>query len=219
MNTLPMHNSALKNDHDSVIWLKLDKHFFKTHDDRYIVAIYIPPENSPVYNVTDVDLFRKLEIEIGLYLQRGEVYLIGDLNSRIGKKQDYVINNSSRVDIENNVTCIDQPQRRLSADIISNRFGDCLLDLCKAVNICIVNGRLFENTNRMTFFTAYSESLVVYVVTSHQNFHSFSDLKVHDSNEFSNHAPLSFSLKIGTQWSAKRILIYENRRAKLRMLL
>ena len=158
--------------------------------------------------MTDVDLFRKLEIEIGLYLQRAEVYLIGDLNSRIGKKQDYVINDSSRVDIENNVTCIDQPQRRLSADVISNRFGDCLFDLCKAVNICLVNGLLFENTDKKTCFTANGESFVDYVVTSHQNFHSFSDLKVHDFNQFSNHALLSFSLKIGTQRSGQTDAAY-----------
>ena len=115
-----------------------------------------------MYNVTDVDLFRKLEIEIGLNLHRGEVYFIKDLNSRIGKKQDYPINDSSsRVDIENNVMCMDQPQRRLSADVISNRFGDCLLDLCKAVNICIVNGRLFKNTHVLIIWPALRQMVKV----------------------------------------------------------
>ena len=68
----------IKNDHDSIVWLKLDKNFFQVQNDRYIVAAYIPPEKSPVYNLSDVHLFRKLETEIGHFSQSGEVYLISD---------------------------------------------------------------------------------------------------------------------------------------------
>lgn len=71
------------------MWIKLEKSYFKIikkNKHRYIVATYIPPENSPVYNVYDVDLFRKLEIELDLDSQKRDVYLAGDLNSRTGGK-------------------------------------------------------------------------------------------------------------------------------------
>ena len=48
---------------------------------------------------------------------------------------------------------IDTPIRRLSMDSVSNKFGDCLLDLCKATELRIGNGRLFENTEKMTCYT------------------------------------------------------------------
>lgn len=83
----------MKNDLDTLIWFKLEKSFFKTVNDRYVLVAYIPPENSPVYNILDIDLFSKIETEINSYSEIGEVYLIGDLNARTGKKPDYIINN------------------------------------------------------------------------------------------------------------------------------
>ena len=153
-----------------------------------------------MYNVYDVDLFRKLETEIGLYSQKGDVYLIGDLNSRTGGKKDFIVDDSELLDFEDTFS-IDTPMRRCSLDRGSNRFGDCLLDLCKSLNIKILNGRLFLNTDKMTCFTANGESVVDYVVTSQNKFTSISDMQVHDFNEFSIHAPIIFSLKIGTERS------------------
>ena len=133
-----------------------------------------------------MDLFRKLETEIGQFSQSGGVYLIGNLNSRTGKKQDFILNESFIFYIDDNSLEPDTPIRRRSAVIISNKFGDCLLDLCKAVNIRIVNGRLFDNTDKMTCCTPNGESVVDYVVTSQENFKSISYMQVHDFNEFSN---------------------------------
>ena len=62
----------------------------------------------------------------------------------------------------------------------------------------------------MTCYTSNGESVVDYVVTSQQNFSEFCDFKIHDFNEFSNHAAISFSLKISTQRSGKADPIYKN---------
>ena len=66
----------------------------------------------------------------------------------------------------------------------------------------ILNGRLFENTDKMTCFTANGESLIDYVLSSERNFCDISDMKVFDFNDFSNHAPISINLKIGTERSS-----------------
>ena len=61
----------------------------------------------------------------------------------------------------------------------------------------------------MTCYTANGESVVDYVVTSLQNFEHFSDMRVQNFNEFSNHAPISFSLKINTVQSSTADPIYK----------
>ena len=58
---------------------------FVQKNNRYIVAAYIPPENSPLHDIYDINLFQKLETETSYFSQFGEIYLIGDLNCRVGK--------------------------------------------------------------------------------------------------------------------------------------
>ena len=82
-----------------------------------------------------------------------------------------------------------------------NRFGDHLLDLCKATEMRIVNGRIFPNTDKMTCFTHNGESVVDYLITCENNFSSLSSMIVHEYNEFSNHAPISFSFNVGNERS------------------
>ena len=85
---------------------------------------------------------------------------------------------------------LDMPMRRHSADNVYSRFGDSLLDLCKSVEFQIVNGRLFTDTHKITCYTANGESVVDCVVTSLQYFEHFSDIRVPNFYEFSNHAPI-----------------------------
>ena len=161
-----------------------------------------------MYNILDIDLFSKMETEISFYQKLGEVYLIGDLNSRTGRKPDYIVDDSQLSDFDDDFSP-DTPIRRHSADNVCSRFGDCLFDLCKSVEFRIVNGRLFSDTHKMTCYTANGESVVHYVVTSLQNFEHFSDMRVQNFNKFSNHAPISFSLKINTVRSSTADPIYK----------
>lgn len=192
----------MKNDTDSIIWIKLDKNFFKTKSDRFIATVYIPPENSPVHNVYNIDFFAKLENEIGTFSRKGDVFIIGDLNSRTGQSCDYIMNDSVLPGLIDNSIIVDTPTRRQSLDNGVNRYGICLLDLCKSTGMRIVNGRVFENTEKMTCFTTNGESLIDYVLSFERNFSEISNMKVFDFNEFSNHAPISLSLKIGTERSS-----------------
>lgn len=64
----------------------------------------------------------------------------------------------------------------------------------------IVNGRLHndKSVGRMTCYTHNGESVVDYVLTEPLNFQIISNFKVGDFTEYSNHAPISFSLKTFT---------------------
>ena len=48
------------------------------------------PEYSPVYNIYDKDIFQTIENDINHFENLGDVYLFGDMNSRVGTKPDYV---------------------------------------------------------------------------------------------------------------------------------
>ena len=150
----------------------------------------------------DGDIFRLLEDDISLYQNRGKIFLTGDLNGRTSIKPDFIENDRSII-IQNEVNQLDTPIPRFSLDRGSNRFGDFLLDLCKATNMRIVNGRLHKDQGsvRFTCFTHNGESVVDYVITLPQNFTLISEFQVHDFTEYSNHAPVSFTLKTHTHLS------------------
>ena len=61
----------------------------------------------------------------------------------------------------------------------------------------IVNGRLFkdQSAGQVTCYTHNGESVVDYVITSSSTFNSICDFEICSFNEYSNHAPICFSLK------------------------
>ena len=97
--------------------------------------------------------------------------LLGDLNSRIGKKCDFIENNYD-INLEFNYTQNDiHVIARNSMDCVSNRFGEHLLDLCKAVNIQCMNGRVETDKNgRFTCMTHTGESVIDYLLIYYCDF-------------------------------------------------
>ena len=188
----------VKNDIDFIIWLKLDKTFFQLDADIYLSFIYIAPENSPVHELYNVDAFDKLETDIDYFQDYGNVYVFGDLNSRTGHKHDFV-NNDLNMDVLSN-SDVDLCIPRYSSDRKSNRFGEKLLDLCKSTGLVICNGRLGqdENTGKMTCYTYNGESVVNYLLAKYSNFSQIMNFCVQDYGPYSNHAPVSFDIKINT---------------------
>ena len=122
-----------------------------------------------------------------------------DLNSRTGEKEDNVkpcnINifvKSAPDEFEN-----EQFMERISKDTIVNSFGNRLLHICKETGLRIVNGRL-HNDECIGNYTCYNNrgSIVVdYLLTNYDNFDNVIDFMVGDANEYSKHAPISFSVK------------------------
>ena len=118
------------------------------------------------------------------------------MNARVSQTCDYI--NNDRPLPDNDAILIDTPLLRVSRELTSNRFGDYLLDICKSTNLRIVNGRLNGDQGKWTCITHNGQSVVDYVITSCDTFSTLVDFQVHDFNEFSNNAPLSFSFKTQT---------------------
>ena len=140
--------TLVKNDIDCIVWLKLDKMFFNIESDVYLCVVYIAPENSPVHSLYTYDIFQTIELDINFYQTKGKVFLTGDTNSRTGNKADYIENDRYISDTDfDTVPDIETLIPRSTCDLTTNRFGDNLLDICKATNIRIVNGRLHNDQN------------------------------------------------------------------------
>ncbi|XP_060587663.1 uncharacterized protein LOC132743153 [Ruditapes philippinarum] len=188
--------SVVRNNHDSVIWLKIDKFFFNIENDIYLCGVYIWPEGSPFYNVCNVDLFDEIQNDIFEFENEGSVFLIGDWNSRVGLKADYIICDTAIKSIDNDDYIPDISSVRASCDKTCNSNGIKLLDLCKSTCCRIANGRISNDygIGAFTFASRQGASLIDYLLAKERDFVNISDFKVHDFNEWSDHCPISVTL-------------------------
>lgn len=83
--------TVVRNHFDTIIWIKIDKDFFRIESDIFICATYIWGQDSPAYNVVNSNLFEIIESDIHYYQTLGTVLIAGDMNSRVGRKADYIL--------------------------------------------------------------------------------------------------------------------------------
>ena len=183
-----------------MIWLKIESRNSKP---IFIASCYLPPENSIFYTRNDIDIFHELEDSVSKYMKYGSVYVTGDLNSRCGKREDFIDN-----DILHDVV-VDEIQPLLdytpdtdsndrnSSDIYVNQFGRRLLTMCKSTGLRIVNGRHKDDPNGdITYYGANGCSMIDYLLTDRFCMSNVVSFSTGHFNVYSDHAPLSFSLLI-----------------------
>ena len=100
----------VRNNHDTLIWIKLDKQFFKFDEDLYLCGVYMWGENSPISQINGIDLFQTLQDDIFYFEKLGTVIIAGDFNGRVSNKLDYVqydanIRNVDSFDYNPDVPC------------------------------------------------------------------------------------------------------------------
>ena len=187
---------VVRNNYDTIIWLKLDENFFSLNEDVYLCGVYMWGENSPISRISDVDLFQTLQNDIYFYENIGTVIIAGDFNGRVSSKLDYVVHDDNVHGIDSFDYNPDEPLPRASVDKISNAQGTQLLDLCKSTSMKIGNGRLDDGQN-FTYYSRTGASVIDYILLRYESFSSVSNFQILDFNEFSDHAPLQFSLHAG----------------------
>ena len=183
----------VRNNHDTLIWIKLDKQFFKFDEDLYLCGVYMWGENSPISQITGIDLFQTLQDDIFYFEKLGTV-IIGDFNGRVSNKLDYVQYDANIRNVDSFDYNPDVPLPRASVDKVSNSQGTQLLDLCKSTSMKIGNGRLDDGQN-LTYYSRTGTSVIDYLLLKFESFHIVGQFKVLAFNEFSDHAPLQFSLR------------------------
>ena len=178
------------------IWLKLDKIFFGFTKDLYICACYIPPVNSPHYD----DDYIRLENEISQVSNRGNILVIGDLNSRIGNHLDFIDNedqiHSTVQDLLPDDYSTDFYIEKNSLDNIFNAQGQQLIDLCIASQLRILNGRFIGDIfGNMTCFKPNGSSVVDYALTSMDLINCVNFFQTENPTYLSDHCQIIVHLK------------------------
>ena len=85
--SLPSYVSFVDSDSDYVLWLSISKKAYKSDEDIYAGAIYIPPNDSRFYNSDEIEQFN---VEItNMYVSNKYVLLMGVFNARPHNKQDF----------------------------------------------------------------------------------------------------------------------------------
>lgn len=152
----------VKNHYDTILWLKLDKHFFQMENDIYLAGVYIWVENSPAYEIVDGDFLDLLQNDICSFLTLGSVLMSGDWNARTGSRLDYIVCDRNIDFLDDPDYLADTPLLRATDDNICNSYGLRLIDLCKATTMRIANGRL--GSGSCTYTTRNGSSVIDYLV-------------------------------------------------------
>ena len=219
------------NYEDGII-LKLDNVFFGLVQDIYLVCAYIRPANSS-RNITNTnqEQYEMLIDKTAELITKGDVMIVGDLNSRTADLVDYEHNETNLPLINNNThdtytdnsaiqeeDLIDNDMSldRVNEDKVANEYGHMLIRLCKMADMILLNGRCKEDKGRgkVTFCekkrNKIVQSTVDYVLCTKNILSYISNFKIHDPNIFSDHVIVNVELKCAIQTESNSVLNSHN---------
>ena len=190
-----------KTDSDDIIWLKIDRKLFNLTYDLYLCLSYIIPSCSSREALTEISVLDRISdhiIQIANETNNNyNILLCGDLNSRTGSEQDFVIfDNDVNMDLLPDDYEADENLQRFSQDSSININGRKLLDFCKLNGLRICNGRLGmdKGIGKYTYVGYSGRSVVDYVIANHSLFDLFYTFQVCEPNILSDHCAVEFSL-------------------------
>lgn len=176
--------SIFKSYHDAIVWLKLDKLFFNLDEDIFLASVYIWPEQSPMYNILNVNLFDILQNDINFFQSNGKVLVAGDWNARVGNKCDFIVCDRRVYLLNDNWYVCDSQLSRNSMDSHTNCFGTRLIDLCKSFSLRIANGRLnSDSVGAFTFMNSRGSSVIDYLLLREEDFNLITYFNVETYSE------------------------------------
>ena len=185
----------LKKSTNNFVWCEIDKEIMGTETHVYLCGVYIPPVNSKYFLP---ELFEELENDIAEFQLKGPVILLGDFNSRTGKYEDHI-----SIDSDNFLHNISEnsfiPKQRNNYDNILNSHGKNLLQVCKNLDLRIINGRVRGDTmGNITYHGRTGVSTVDYIICDQSLFQHVDYFLVKSPCYLSDHSQLVMGLKIST---------------------
>lgn len=191
-------------ENQDIVWIKLSKQCWNISNDIYLGTIYFSPLKGEISKCEKISTLTD-EI-ISFNRKGGDIILQGDFNARTSNKGDCV--KSDKFDPVDMVLETDQIHinPRNSKDKKLDGRGRELLDLCKSLDLNILNGRKTGDIfGDFTSFQWKGNGLVDYVITSKTLFSSVLSLKVgHFMPWLSDHCALHYNFQ--TENTHKSIL-------------
>ena len=164
-------------------------------NDIILIFTYVSPEYSSIYSNEDNNGIEILNTNIsqikGNY-PNAELFLAGDLNSRIKNLNDFVLDDNLLFIFGDDVPYPEDDfnMPRLSKDTEFNRFGLSFIELCCTYGIHVFNGRLFDDIHgNYTCLANNGASVVDYMAATTSLFKNVTYFKIDDNDE-SVHFPI-----------------------------
>ena len=131
-------------DEKHVIWVKCDKNHFQLNEDIYIASTYFPPKSCN-NNETDEYIFDPLQRDVHKYSSKGNILIIGDLNSRMSSiNENFTIEDPDTIDNFLDKRYNNGPiylPKRTCQDLKSNTYGTQLAQCLNNNKLVTLNGR------------------------------------------------------------------------------
>ena len=192
--------SVVKKEQSGILWIKISEELFSFDQNVFICNIYVPSTDTKVFNSSNTDLYDQLEQDIIKFNDLGKVFVFGDSNGRTSNDIDYFkfdkyFDQNSTFDIP----------IRVNKDHILDYNGRHLIDICQSTGLLIANGRLLKDRKigKFTFCGHRGQSTVHYLLFNFQDFETLSYFDFLELNEYSDHAPLSFHIRLKSQYESE----------------
>ncbi|XP_044741098.1 uncharacterized protein LOC123302291 [Chrysoperla carnea] len=182
----------LKNNTKESIWIST-----KIRKKKFIICdIYNPPKYSKYANE---EFFNCLQNEIKnmeyKYLN-AELIIVGDMNGRIGEIQERDHENEAKYsNVVNNFNINLENRRNKDKEI--NEYGEKIIQVCKDLDMVILNSRCKGNKEgEYTFVSENGKSAIDLVIKTNLHEQYILDMAVIGCVENSKHFPIEISLNI-----------------------
>ncbi len=159
---------------------------------------------SPRLNVQNDDFFDILNDLVVTSRTEGTVFVCGDFNARVGKRDEFLVDfEASKLIFDYEGPESPEIEPRTAEDVISNQRGSDLISFCRASDYLIANGRIGRDSS-VGRFTCHQRggtgaSAVDYLLFPMESRGIIADFSVDIWNHlFSDHCPLNFELQIPT---------------------
>ena len=190
--------------YDNMICLKIGKDCVGADRDVILVALYVPPYQSPYYKQSDTNcsIYQLEEFLLNFYQSGDNSYLMvaGDLNARIGSwdlDSDDAFDNACGPEEK------DMGSRH-SQDTCTNPFGKVLIDFCQTFSCKPLNGNHSGDTDgRFTFVSSQGNSVIDYFLMSAELFSCLDMSFEVGSRVETNHMPLHLTIFMDTQLNSR----------------
>ena len=160
---------------DLCLCLKINRQLLNYDKDLFILSVYIPPYNTRYSNVGMFDELAQIILDIGI--ENNHVLICGDMNGHTQERDDFDVCpiESDGKSLDVNTGCesstVEQlevfniPLKRKSLDkhIDFGNYGKALLEMCKNLPMCILNGRCGDDAH-IGNATTVDNSVIDYMI-------------------------------------------------------
>ena len=211
----------IKWDFEDGLVFKLKGSFFGWENDSFfLICICMRSNQSTRENINDgINCYDELLEKLSIVPENDDIIVVGDFNARISDRleclletrdlNDFIQQDSSidlvdtgnrNVILEEDFINNDMSVLRMNKDKSVNDYGHKLINLCKTSDLCILNGRAFEDKGKgkLTFCNKNGKSTIDFVLASKYALYKLCYFDILPFNVFSDHSIITFNIKIQT---------------------